>query len=143
MPIQKYEWDTPGGFTNDGPADSQIRFPGSLFLSLFYVHIPGFAVQIGEIAGGRECPPFSLPGSGKVVLCNSHWRTPWEDRSRPIDPWREGPDDTGSRPWEPGVVASELSDDSCHRRLVGFFASRPAPRRGSDGSSLVPRREPS
>ena len=69
MPIQKYEWDTPGGFTNDGPADSQIRFPGSLFLSLFYVHIPGFAVQIGEIAGGRECPPLFAAriGQGGVV----------------------------------------------------------------------------
>ena len=28
-PIRESEWDTPGGFTNGGPGDSQMRFPRS------------------------------------------------------------------------------------------------------------------
>ena len=46
----------PGGFTKSGLDNSQRRFPGSLCLSIRYGHIPGFAVPIGEIGGGRERP---------------------------------------------------------------------------------------
>ena len=47
----------------------------------------GSAVPIGEIGGGRERPPFLLPGSGTGVLRNSHLRnTPWGGRSRPLIP---------------------------------------------------------
>ena len=75
MPIRQCEWDTPGGFTNGGPGDSQIRFPRFLFLSMNYEHIPGSAVLLGEIGGGRERPPpFLLPGSGTAALRKSHLR---------------------------------------------------------------------
>ncbi len=52
-----------------------------------YGYIHGSAVPIGELGGGRERPPFLLPGSGTAVLRNSHLRnTAWEGRSRPNYP---------------------------------------------------------
>ena len=58
-------------------------------------------------------PPFLPPGSAmRVRLMCTAVPIAWEGRSRPLNPWREGPDDTGGRPWEPGAVASELPDDS-------------------------------
>ena len=59
-----------------------------------YGHIPGFDVPLGEIEGGRERPPFLLPGSGTAALRKSHLpNTPWGGRSRPNYPLQEGPEE--------------------------------------------------
>ena len=67
VPIQECERDIRGGITRIGPGDSQIRFPRSHFFSMNCGHIPGSAVPLGEIGGGRERPPFLPPGSAPVA----------------------------------------------------------------------------
>ena len=55
-----------------------------------YGHIPGSAVPLGEIGGGRERPPLFLPGAGAGVLRNSHLRNTPRGVAPVQNFWREG-----------------------------------------------------
>ena len=90
-PIRECEWDKGGGFTKSRPGDSQIRFPDLVSFQSVTAPLPATGWPLGEIGGGRERPPFLLPGAGAGVLRNSHLRnTPGGGRSRRNYPWREG-----------------------------------------------------
>ena len=66
-------------YTRDFP---DLFFP--LMVTSIYLD-PGGRSGIWEVDGSD--PPFSLPGSGAAALRNLHLRnTPWEGRSRPINP---------------------------------------------------------
>ena len=77
VPIRECEWDTPGGFTNGGPGDSQIRFPRSLCLALSYGHIPGpDSADQGKAEVDGSATSFLPPGSARRQSLFSHPHVP-------------------------------------------------------------------
>ena len=73
------------------PATHKDTFPDLFASQSVTTLFPASPCPIGEIGGGRERPPFLLPGAGAGALRNSHLHnTPWGGRSRPKYPLREG-----------------------------------------------------
>ena len=74
------------------PVIHKTAFPDPFPFQSVTAPNPGSAVPLREIGGGRERPPFLVPGSGTGALRNSHLRNaPWGGRSRLIDPCGKAP----------------------------------------------------
>ena len=96
------------------------EFPYLLFRLVVTARIPNAGARAGKSEVDGSAPPFLLPGAGAGALRHSHLRNaPWEGRSRPNYPWREGQDEErgpgGPVPPDPPVAPETPRGSHCRQ----------------------------